>query len=84
MSSGILPINIDFNDWASQIRIDFPNIDIPIPPSDVNGWKGWASQIVNSNQLTNVPLPTETVYTEAGDWRKWGAYFINSVSLLGE
>lgn len=80
MSIGVLPLNINFKDWASQIRIDFPNITIPIPPENIKDWKEWASQVVNSNGLTNVPLPTLTAYPEVEDWREWGAYFINSVS----
>jgi len=80
MSTVVLPLNIEFKEWASQIRIDLPNVDIPTPPDDVKDWKGWASQVVNSNGLTNVPLPTTTAYPEIEDWRNWGAYFINSIS----
>jgi hypothetical protein len=82
MSSGVIPLNIDFIEWASQIRIDFPTIDIPVPPEDVNSWWDWASQVVNNNGLTIVPLPTSVTYPEIEDWRNWGAYFINSI-LLG-
>ena len=83
MSVGIIPLNITFNEWGSQIRIDFPNISIPIPSDDVTSWKDWASQVVNSNGLTNVPLPTETAYPNIEDWRDWAAYFINSISFIG-
>jgi len=80
MSTVVLPLNITFKEWASQIRIDLPNVSIPIPPDDEKDWIGWASQIVISNGLTNVPLPTSTAYPEIEDWRDWGAYFINSIS----
>jgi hypothetical protein len=80
MSIPVLPVNIDFNKWASQIRTDFPDVDIPIPPKSPENWKSWASQVVNSNGLTNVPLPTITAYPHVEDWRKWGAWFINSLT----
>lgn len=80
MSIKLLPINIEFNDWACQIRIDLPNVDIPIPPDDVKNWRGWASQLVYSNGLQNVPLPTEIAYPDIEDWRTWGSYFIGTLS----
>lgn len=79
MGIPVLPLNIEFKEWVSQIRIDFPDVSIPIPPDSVENWKGWASQVVNSNGLNNVPLPTENSYPEIEDWRNWGAYFINSL-----
>ena len=74
----VIPLNIEFKEWASQIRIDLPNIDFPIPPK-IEDWRSWASQVVNSNNLQNIPLPTDIGYPNNEDWRKWGAYFINSV-----
>lgn len=82
MTVGIIPLNIDFLDWASQIRISFPTIDIPTPPDSVLDWIGWASQIVYNNNLSNVPTPNETAYPLPEDWRNWAAYFINSVSTI--
>lgn len=79
----ILPINITFKEWASQIRIDLPNIDIPIPPGDVETWRNWASQVVYTNRLANVPLPTALAYPNLEDWRIWAAYFINSIIFIG-
>lgn len=72
-----LPINIDFKDWASQIRIDLPNIAFPNPP-DIKFWRGWADQVINSSGLSNLPLPTRSVYPKDEDWKIWAAYFINS------
>lgn len=80
MSIPVLPLNIEFKEWASQIRIDLPDVTIPVPPDSVENWKGWASQVVNSNGFTNVPLPTATAYPELEDWRNWAAYFINSLT----
>lgn len=74
----LLPLNIEFKEWASQIRVDLPNIDFPLP-FPLEEWRDWASQVVNSNNLSNVPLPTDICYPNNEDWRKWGAYFINNV-----
>lgn len=74
----ILPLNIEFKEWATQIRIDIPNVMFPLP-SPIEQWREWAAQVVNSNNLKNVPLPTDICYPNNEDWRKWGAYFINSV-----
>ncbi len=75
----ILPIDITFNDWASHIGIDLSNIIVPIPPDDIRGWQDWASQLINNNQLINVPLPTTTAYPKPEDWGEWAAQFINSI-----
>ena len=74
----VLPINIKFVNWASQIRMDLPTFDIPTI-DDIEGWHGWASQIVTSNSLSYVPVPTKLAYPENEDWRLWAAYFVNSV-----
>ncbi len=75
----VLPLNIEFKEWASQIRIDFPNVSFPLP-FPIDQWRYWACQVVNGNNLSNIPLPTEITYPTNEDWRKWAAYFINSVS----
>ena len=74
----VLPLNIEFKEWASQIRIDLPDITFPTSPL-LEQWRPWASQVVNSNNLRNVPLPTDIGYPNNEDWRKWAAYFINNV-----
>ena len=73
----VLPVNIEFLDWANQLRISLPNITIPIPKS-VNEWRAWASQVVFNNKLTNVPLPTDLAYPKNEDWKKWAAFFVNT------
>lgn len=65
-------------DWASQIHFGLPHLDIPNPPV-VDHWKEWASQVVHSNLLINVPLPTQIAFPKVEDWRTWASYFINSV-----
>lgn len=79
MSIITLPTDIEFKEWASQINIDLPNLSIPLAPDDPIFWKEWAEQVINSNGLNNVPVPTDTVYTDPEDWREWAAYFINSI-----
>lgn len=78
MTTVVLPLNITFREWASQIRIDLPNVTFPIPPT-VEYWRGWASAVVNGNMLQNVPIPTEIGYPNNEDWKKWAAYFVSSV-----
>jgi hypothetical protein len=76
MANIVLPLNISFKEWASQIRIDLPQITFPVPDK-VEYWRDWASQVVYSNYLNNVPLPTEISYPNTEDWKKWGAFFVN-------
>jgi hypothetical protein len=76
--SVVLPLHIDFKQWASQMKISFPSVNLPNPPS-VESWQEWAAQVIVSNALVNVPLPSRICYPNAEDWRTWGAYFINSV-----
>lgn len=78
MTNVVLPLNIDFKEWVSQIRIDLPNITFPVPPK-VEKWRNWASQVVNSNMLLNAPLPTALGYPNNDDWKKWAAYFVNTI-----
>lgn len=74
----VLPIQITFHEWASQIRVSLPTLTFPLP-SPVESWRDWACQVVRSNALDNVPLPTQLAYPQASDWSRWAAYFVNSV-----
>lgn len=78
MTNVVLPLNIEFKEWSSQIRIDLPDINFPLPPP-IEHWRAWASQVVYSNKLFNVPLPTDIGYPNNDDWNKWAAYFINNI-----
>lgn len=78
MTNIILPLNIEFKEWSSQIRVVLSDINFPLPP-EIDQWRGWAYQVINSNNLKNVPLPTDIGYPNNEDWRKWAAYFINNV-----
>lgn len=78
MSTPLLPKGIDFVRWANQLTQDVPQIDIPII-KDIKGWREWAAQIVTNNALYNVPVPTKLAYPSDEDWKKWAAFFVDSV-----
>lgn len=75
-----LPIHISFERWVSQIIQDLPEIKFPIPNQD-QAWQDWASQVVAFNQLQSCPIPRGNAFESSEDWRKWAAYFINSIKL---
>lgn len=79
MSFPTIPVFIEFEDWANQIRIDLNNMDIPnsVP---VSQWRDWAQQVVNFNSLQNIPYPTKLGYPEDSDWKKWACFFVDSVN----
>jgi len=79
MAFPVLPIKIDFMEWASQIRNDLSNLDIPNPESEAE-WKKWAQQIINLNSLNNMPFPTNISYNDDEGWRQWACFFVDSVS----
>ena len=72
----ILPINISFENWASQLIVDLKQYQIPNPPS-VNNWKFWASQIATNPNFKNVPVPSEINYPGKDGWKKWAFDFIS-------
>jgi hypothetical protein len=74
----ILPIAIDYMEWASQIRIDIPLLTFPIPEK-VSDWRGWACQVVADNSLSTVPTPTSTSFPGDDGWKKWAAYFVETI-----
>lgn len=78
MTSPLLPKGITFTKWANQLIVDLPALDIPIIRS-ADYWQSWASQLVNSNQLQNVPIPTKLAYPNPEDWEKWAPYFVSAV-----
>jgi len=78
MANIVLPLNIDFMEWAAQIRIDLPDVAIPLPGS-IDSWRFWACQVVNDNHLSFVPAPTGQTFSKNEDWKKWACYFVNSV-----
>ena len=53
MANVTSPLMIPFTDWASQINIDLPNLQIPNPPTTISQWRDWASQIINIKHTSN-------------------------------
>lgn len=78
MSIPLIPLHITFKEWASQLISALPNMEIPIPDT-VENWREWAFQVSLSNLSMNIPLATKLAYPNKEDWRRWGAYFINTV-----
>lgn len=78
MSYVVLPLKIDFLTWAAQIKQDLPNISIPIADS-IEGWREWASQVVDINEFSYIPIPTKLAYPNIDDWRIWASYFVDSI-----
>lgn len=81
MSNIILPIGISFKTWSDQLRQDLPNLSLPIA-DNASEWRYWASQVVNDNALSNVPIPTDLAYPNVDDWKIWASYFVDSVTNL--
>ncbi len=73
-----LPINIDFETWANQIRQDLLTQDFPNPPP-VEKWREWACQVIDNPLFQSVPYPTELAYPNPEDWKRWADYFVDTV-----
>jgi hypothetical protein len=69
----IIPKNISYNEWANNLYIDLPSLNIPLAESEEN-WKEWAQRLIDINQLVNVPLPN--IFPT---WNIWAEYFVISV-----
>jgi hypothetical protein len=78
MANILFPIKITFVEWASQVRIDLPNIDFPNPESEQD-WMGWVSQLINLNQELNIPVPSNPTSSNENNWQDWAASFIDTI-----
>lgn len=79
MSQIIYPVNIEFEEWVSQMKNSFPGLSLPNPPKVANWWS-WAQQAIAANALPTTPSATKLVFPEEQDWQKWAAYFISSIT----
>lgn len=74
----ISPINISFYNWACQLDIDLPQLDVPTPPKEEEKWREWAQSLFASNSKTlvskGVPLPSQ----DFKSWQDWAAFFVGS------
>jgi len=73
----LLPLGIDFKNWASQLLIDLPNVNIP-NPAKIDDWRDWASQLLIDNNLPNVPSAHHLLYQGKDGWRSWAKVFISN------
>jgi hypothetical protein len=63
----ILPIEINLQNWAASLSIDFPNDDIPILTQEEN-WKEWGNQLIQAESFFNNNAPSTDIYN---DWQSW-------------
>lgn len=78
MANILLPLGVNFKTWSDQVRQDLPDITFPIANHE-NEWRGWAAQVINQNELYDVPAPTELAYPNDDNWKNWASYFVDSV-----
>ena len=74
-----LPTRLSFSVWATQLIVDMPYINVPIPPDSEEGWWDWAEQLVYSNLLFDAPLPSRLTYDTKEKWRDWAERFIGLI-----
>lgn len=76
-----LPKKITWHRWASQMVLDLPDFQIPIPDKDPITWWGWADAVILNNNLNSIPLPDKKTYPSEKDWVTWAEFFINNVYI---
>lgn len=73
--TAIIPLNITFVQWASQLRNTFPNQDISRVSSE-NDWKGFPSMLSSNRCFEDKYIP----YIDGFDnWREWASEFLLSI-----
>ncbi len=80
MANIATPLHLNFKTWANQLRSSLITYYIPIPP-DVSEWRDWANQIVNTNQITNIPIATKISYPLDKNWRDWALRFYAIIQI---
>ena len=78
MSAPLIPVNITFKEWASQLISALPHMNMPIP-GEIEAWRDWALSVSLNNADMNIPRADKLSYPETEDWRRWAAYFIAAV-----
>lgn len=74
MTLPIMPVYIEFHNWANQTKYDRSDLSFPDCFQDTD-WKEWAAQVINMNNLITIPIPSEN----DTDWREWAIFFISLV-----
>ncbi len=83
MSFGIIPYNIEFKRWASQLNNVIPNLTFPIPVP-TKDWRQWALAllILNPKTLATIPTPSIFIFPKEEDWRRWASFFTQVIQAL--
>ena len=64
----IIPKGINFELWARQLNIDFPNDNIPIPLNGEKDLKPWGMSLIQCSSFAgkDIPVPEDNETFE--DW----------------
>lgn len=77
----ILPVDISYNNWATQLIYDLNEFQVPIP-TDVEHWRDWACFLIEFNNFTQAPLPDKRTYPFDESWREWASFFVQFAENL--
>ncbi len=75
MSGYIIPLNISFIEWASQLRNTFASEDLPIVNTE-SDWMKFPSMLKSNRCFENKFLPEANGFS---DWRTWASEFLLSI-----
>ncbi len=75
MTGALIPINISFVQWASQLRNTFPTQDIAHVSSE-NQWRNFPNMLLSNRCFENAYIPQVGGYE---DWREWASEFMLSI-----
>ncbi len=67
MTSPILPIGINFKDWANELRNSFPSQNIPIV-TDENEWQNFSNVLKLNRCFEEKYLPDANSFKNWKDW----------------
>ena len=73
--SAIIPINIDFQNWANQLRNSFPTQNIPIVNKE-SDWRHFNNMLLSNRCFDSYFLPNVDGYD---NWREWASEFMLSI-----
>jgi hypothetical protein len=69
----------DFLAWANNLQDSFLNYTVPLAASPEN-WREWATNfLLNNSSLNNFPIPSDDLYPNIDDWKKWAEFFCNNI-----
>ena len=73
--TAILPSNIDFVEWANQLRNSFPTENISIVNRE-SDWIGFPSMLWSNRCFEGSVIPSVDGFS---DWRQWASEFLLSI-----